>query len=342
MMFTVFQKKVAACVAILALSASLVGCHGPQEWREAKGVAWGTTYNIKYYASADLADSVVAEMRRVELSLSPFDAESTVSRINRGETDSLDAMTATVFRASQRINALSDGAFDPTVAPLVNLWGFGYRDDTDGGNRPDSVALADALARVGIADCVLDNANVLHRKHPRTELDFSAIAKGYGVDCVADMLRRNECERYMVEIGGEVSVSGLSPRNADWRIQIDSPLSDSVNHRPLGLLPLHNQAVATSGNYRNYRRLPDGTVVSHTISPQSGMPVRSNVLSVTVVAPLCVEADALATACMAMPLDSAKAMIEKEPEVSALFAVWSDTLSVITVGPAFSSFRRTD
>lgn len=303
------------------ISVALCACQRAAEWRQARGAAWGTTYSITYKGDKDLGDSVVAAMRQVERELSMFDPQSTVSRINANRTDTVTAVFRHVFNAAKRVAAVSGGAFDPTVAPLVDVWGFG-RDKRVGDTAPDSAAIDSVLASVGIADCSIDAAGLLTRKAPGAQFDFSAIAKGYGVDCVAAMLERNGCSDYMVEIGGEVSARGLNPRGQTWRVQVDDPVASGRDgHVRLTVVALDNTALATSGNYRNYRTLADGTRVSHTLSAATGRPVRTALLSVSVLAPTCMMADALATACMAMAADSAVAMMRRLPDASALFVI---------------------
>lgn len=324
-------RPVSLCSLLTALLVTVIvtGCSAPQ-WRQTSGAAWGTTYSVTYLGDKDLADSVIAEMRRVELAVSMFDPASNVSRVNSGATDTLSEMTAAVFRESQRISALSGGYFDPTVAPLVDLWGFGRKGRE--GIVPDSADIADALSCVGIADCSLDEATRrITLKSPRTQLDFSAIAKGFGVDCVADMLLRNGCRDFMVEIGGEIVVSGHNPHDGRWRIQIDSPTSGASGHESLRVIEITDCAVATSGNYRNYRQV-GGQTVSHTLSPITGRPVQSTTLSVTVIAPRCMTADALATAAMAMPADSARILLRRHATRALLVeSTPADTLRVTTL-----------
>ncbi len=307
-------------IAIAAALALVICCCRRTEFRTASGAAWATTYHITYCADSDLSDSVVAEMRRVELSLSMFDPQSTISKINRGQSCEVDSMFAEVFRTAKQVHSLSHGAFDPTVAPLVNLWGFGRK----GRNTPtpDSITVAHTLNRVGFDKCRLEGSHLL-RENDSTELDFSAIAKGYGVDCVARMLRRNGAKDYMVEIGGEVVAAGLNPRRKPWRIQIDAPSSAAPGDSALRVIELTDQAVATSGNYRNYRRTADGSTFGHTINPTTGYPVATTTLSATIIAPTCILADALATASMALPADSIAAMISKIPNTQAIIVVAS-------------------
>lgn len=302
---------------ILAALAAMLGACSPAEYRTSQGAAWGTVYHITYRSDRDLSDSIVAEMRRVELSVSAFEPASTVARINRGETLRADSMLAAVFTASKLVSRLSGGAFDPTVAPLVNLWGFGYASDRSSAEPPPAAAIDSALARVGIADCSLSSDLFLTKKHPATEFDFSAVAKGFGVDCVAAMLRRNGVADYLVEIGGEVAARGVNPRGAAWRIAVEAP-TEAAGAEPVTAVALTDAALATSGNYRNYRRLSTDTVIGHTIDPRSGRPAFNTTMSATVEAPTCMLADALATACMVLPAPQALALCDSLPGIKIL------------------------
>jgi thiamine biosynthesis lipoprotein len=284
------------------------------------GGIYGTTYHFVYSASENQDANVIKVMHDVELLFSPFDSTSVVSSLNRGESPELNNEFRSLFELSQRVNKLSEGAFDPTVAPLVNLWGFGYRNGE--GSAPSREQIDSALMRVGIGDCSISADGKMQRKHPQTEFDFSAIAKGYAVDQVAKALAAAGAENYMVEIGGEVSAKGRNPRGEAWRVQIDAPVVDTtgVSHTRLRIISMSEGAVATSGNYRNYRDV-DGKRVGHTISTQTGEPVTTSTLSVTIFADNCALADALATACMAMPFEKAYEMINKLSGVEALFVM---------------------
>lgn len=308
------MKNIIIYLLLLFVAAS---CGSDASYRRAEGAGWGTTYHIVYRCDRDLSDSVVAEMKRVEQSLSMFDPGSTVSRVNRFETDTVDSYFIAVWNISARVNRMSYGMFDPTVAPLTDLWGFGR----DGRETPvpDSAAVAGCLARVGFGRCSLKD-NMLQRPDSM-EFDFSAVAKGFGVDCVAAMLRRNNCTDYMVEIGGEVSVSGLNPSGKLWRIQIDSPSASMPGDEALGVLELTDCAMATSGNYRNNRSVAPDSVIGHTICPLTGYPRARSVLSATVVAPTCGIADALATACMLLDTVEIRSMINSFPSTSALLCL---------------------
>lgn len=316
--------QVVVLVAILSLMSVLCGCDAKPGYRMAEGGVWGTTYHITYRSGRDMHDSIMMVMKQVEQSLSPFSDSSLIAAVNRGERVKADSLLRRIFTASQKVNRDSRGAFDPTVAPLVNLWGFGYR---DAGVEPTREVIDSMLGLVGISDCSMDPEGYIIKKHPGTEFNFSAITKGYGCDLVGDMLRRNGCEDYMVEIGGEIAVAGHSPRGGDWRIMIDAPIDcdTAIVHERMAVVALTGRGVATSGNYRNYKVNTEGKRSWHTISPIDGRPAVTDLLSVTVIAPTCMLADAYATASMASTSAEAMAMLDSLPSVEALL-VASDTI----------------
>lgn len=301
-----------------------------------EGSTWGTNYHIVYNSDRDLHDSVIAVMRSIDESLSKFNPRSEISRINAGETDSVGKMITHVFGVASEVARLSQGVYDPTVGPVCELWGFGRADFTD---APTAEALAEALLTVGIDSCRIEG-NKIFKKHPATEFDFSSVAKGYGIDCIADMLERNGVDNYMVEVGGEVAARGLSPKGRAWRIQVDAPevsADPAAMHSRLSVLELGPErvAVATSGNYRNIRSTGTGERFGHTISPITGRPATSEILSATVMARDCALADAMATACMATPtLAEALAMADRaELYVMLVTADTDSTFAIHTNHP---------
>lgn len=309
-------------VFLTLITILLSSCLKSEKYRHCDGITWGTTYHITYKSDKDLNDSIHYLMRQAELSLSPFCDSSIISRINQGKDTQIDTMVNTVFTTSQEINRLSDGAFDPTVAPLVNLWGFGYREmSPPSKNRIDSI-----LNQVGIEKCSIENNRII-KHNANTEFNFSAITKGYGCDIIAYMFKRNNCNDFLIEIGGEIRVSGQNQKGAAWNIAIDTPTDNDsiVTHSKLTAIAISDCGVATSGNYRNFRSTPEGKI-HHTINPKNGLPAETSILSVTVISNSCMRADALATACMASPLSKAIDMIEHDTISSALFVV-SDSSS---------------
>ena len=314
----------------VALLSVLVACSNRDAFVEVNGAVWNTTFTIKYRGDEALADSIQTIMRKVEMSLSPFNERSLISRINRNETDSADALVAQVFTLSQHVSSLSDGAFDPTLSPLINLWGFGYENTVA---EPCDSLIAVALTSVGIDSCSLSNGRIT-KKSPQTTFNFSAVTKGFGCDEIARMFRRNQVKDYMIEIGGELALGGQNDRGKPWRVMVDAPVEAPATHSKLVTIAVSDCGIATSGNYRNYRDTDSGRV-GHTISAVTGRPVVTSTLSASVIAPDCATADALATACLAMPADSALAMIERIDGADCLLVTArADSLSIVTT-PGF-------
>ncbi|MCH5233059.1 MAG: FAD:protein FMN transferase [Muribaculaceae bacterium] len=290
------------------------------EYVKMEGMVWNTLFHITYKGPASLRDSVLEVFDKVGKSLSVFDESSLVSALNKSDSVEPDRFLTEVYLSSKEINRISNGSFDPTVSPLIDAWGFGK------GHRPnsDTIAVDSVLTFVGINKTRYENGFII-KDDIRTKFNFSAIAKGYGADMVGEMLERNGVEDYMVEIGGEIAVKGKSPGATGWKIAIDAPVEGNSPSENVALIvEISDCGLATSGNYRNYRK-ENGTTVAHTISPLTGKPFVSEILSASVIAPTCMEADALATACMASPLESAKTIISDYDGAQALF-ILSDTI----------------
>lgn len=300
-------------VYVILAFVFLCGCNLPQ-YRQMDGAVWNTTFHITYNSAQQLDDSVRQVMRRVELSLSPFNSASLISAVNRGEDVLADSLLRRVMECSRMVNRLSGGMYDPTLSPLINLWGFGYEHPD---SLPTDAEIERALSTVGIADCSITPDGRIIRKSPDTKFNFSSITKGLACDEIGAMLRRNGCTDYMVEIGGEIAVSGVSRRGEPWRIAVEAPQQGLApdSHRAISTLSLTDCGIATSGNYRNYRRDEGGNTFGHTISAVTGRPVQTSTLSATVVAPDCMLADALATAAMAVTPDVALDIARRLPGV---------------------------
>lgn len=312
-----------------------------KKWIVNSGMVWNTEYNIKYFHHTNLSDSIISVLREVEMSVSPFNKKSRLTAINENLTDTLDTYLLTLYNRSVEINNESGGAFDPTVSPLVNLWGFGYENTA----RPDSLAVDSILQFVGISKTRLDGVRLV-KSDKRVTFNFSAIAKGMGCDEVGKMLERNGVTNYLVEIGGEIVAKGQNPDNTKWKISIDKPVdaNDTVIHRSAGIIETSNCGIATSGNYRNYRTDKSGNKVAHTIDPLSGMPKQSDVLSATVIARDCMTADAYATTFMVLGFERSKKLIGQHPEISAmLITSGSETKDYnIWRSPNFPDLKQAD
>ena len=284
-----------------------------------KGQVFGTFYHITYQNDTSLNNDILAELAKVDSALSMFNDKSIISRINRGEDVKTNEMFDTVFNLAENIADNTNGAFDITVAPLVNAWGFGFKT----GNPPTKAAIDSLRSIVGYKKVALRN-NRITKTDPRVMLDCSAIAKGYGCDVVAHLLQRHGIENYMVEIGGEVVTHGISEKRLPWKIGVTKPTDDSlaVDKELQTVLNVKNMAMATSGNYRNFY-YKNGKKYAHTIDPKTGYPVQHNILSATVLAKHCAEADAYATSFMVMGLGGAKKVLKEHPELMA-YLIYAD------------------
>lgn len=283
------------------------------------GLVFGTIYSITYQYDGNLKEEIEAELKKFDGSLSPFNDTSIITRVNRNEEIVTDSFFQVCFNRSMEISAETKGAFDITVAPLANAWGFGFKK----GTFPDSAMIDSLLQITGYQKVTLQKGKVV-KTDPRVMLSCSAVAKGYSVDVVARYLDSKGIQNYMVDIGGEIVLKGQNPKNELWRIGINKPVDDSlsVNQELQTTLQLSNAGIATSGNYRNFY-YKDGKKYAHTIDPRTGYPVQHNILSATVIAKDCMTADALATAFMVMGLKEAKTFAKAYPDIDAYF-IYSD------------------
>lgn len=305
-------------IAIIIAIAVMMG-HKDEPYQRNSGFIFGTSYNITYQCAEDHKADIEMALAEVDASLSPFNDSSVITHVNRNEDVVLDRLFLDVFRLAQKINEDTDGAFDITVAPLVNAWGFGFKN----GVNPDEKAIDSLRQVVGFQKVRLEDGNII-KADPRVMLDCSAIAKGYGVDVVANFLRKIGIKNFMVEIGGEVVTSGVNPDRHPWRIGVTKPTDDSlsVNNELQTVINVTDKAMATSGNYRNFY-YKGGRKYAHTIDPKTGYPVQHSILSATVITDDCATADAYATSFMVLGMEKAKKILERHPEMMAYF-IYSD------------------
>ena len=291
-----------------------------------EGKVFGTFYHITYQSDSSMHNSIRAELQKVDDALSMFNEASVISRINRNESMQTNEMFDEVFTLAEEVSANTDGAFDITVAPLVNAWGFGFKT----GNHPNTHSVDSLLQLVGYRNVSLSQGRIT-KKQPGIMLDCSAIAKGYGCDVVARLLERKGIKNYMVEIGGEVVAHGISEKRVPWKIGVTKPTDDSLNvaQELQTVLNVKDMAMATSGNYRNFY-YSGGRKYAHTIDPHTGYPVQHSLLSATVLAKTCAEADAYATSFMVMGLEKAKGLLDKHPELMA-YLIYTDSKGVLQV-----------
>jgi thiamine biosynthesis lipoprotein len=286
-----------------------------------QGRTMGTTYNIKVVATKEqlielrLQQQIDAVLKQVNQEMSTYIPSSEISQFNQlNSTEAVEVSTgfARVLKESIRLGKLSAGKLDVTVGPLVNLWGFGPE------QRPEIIPSEEVLAatkkRVGLDNLVLEG-NLLSKKIPELYVDLSTTAKGYGVDVVAELIEANGFTHYLVEIGGEMRLSGFKHTGELWAIAIEKPLTNERSVQQV-IVPKDN-AVATSGDYRIYFEA-DGQRFSHIIDPATGKPITHNLVSVTVIHPSSMTADGLSTALMVMGMKQGMAFAV-ENDLAALF-----------------------
>nr|WP_298410219.1 FAD:protein FMN transferase [uncultured Halomonas sp.] len=294
--------------------ALLTGCDSGLEEHRFQGPIFGTGYHVTAYADLDqddyarLESGILAELERIDALMSTYRDDSELSHFNRFPVAVpffVSPATAEVVRESLRIARLSNGAFDVTIGPAVNLWGFGPEGRPE--KVPDAKMLKEVLSRVDASALQLEDGK-LSKKKP-VYVDLSGIAKGYASDQVADYLEANDVSNYLVEVGGEIRTHGHKPGDEPWRIAVEKPLSSERSAQRI--IDLEAAAVATSGDYRNYFEA-DGVRYSHTIDPRTGRPIENRVASVTVITERSATADALATAFTVMGADAGLKLAEKE------------------------------
>ena len=301
---------------LLVGSVWIVKFRGTSVLRTSEGAIFGTYYHIKYEAPQALDEQIAQALHKVDASMSVFNKQSTISAINAGTAARTDALLYDVLHRALAISQSTGGAFDVTVMPLVNAWGFGFKQ----GTFPTPSQIDSIRQFVGYQRIQLTPDSLLKKSDPRIMIDCGAIAKGYGVDRVARTLREHGVRNYMVEIGGEVVVKGRNPEGKPWQIGVCKPIANADTEKGdlQTVLSLQDCAVATSGNYRNFY-VKNGRKYAHTIDPRTGQPVQHSLLSATVMAPDCATADAYATAFMVMGVEEAQKVLDAHKELHAYF-----------------------
>ena len=308
---------------ILLVAGLFAGCESGRHYTTVDGVMLGTTLHVvadvRNTTSQELYRAVMDLDREAKASMSIFDEGSLLSRLNRNETDTVDRHIAFNLRLADSIGALSDGRYDVTVKPLVEAWGFAGKEAQAAPNI-DSILCFVGREKVHI------EGNRLVKSDPRVQLDFNSVAKGYTVDLLAELVEGFGAENYIVDIGGEVRCRGVNRQGQPWRIGVETPFDGNMTDGEYlqRRIRLSEGGLATSGNYRRYYLDGDGNKVAHTLDPRTGRSVLSRLLSVTVVAATCAEADALGTMFLALGADDALATAGRLPDVKVYFILAGD------------------
>jgi thiamine biosynthesis lipoprotein len=325
-------KKYSFIVLFLAMAS----CQTKHKVQRFQGNALGTSYNVVYFDTTPndiIADSIDAVFMRINQSMSTYWPNAIISKVNRNESVTIDADFKKVFQTAKTIWKQTEGYFDPTVGALVNAYGFGPVKSLE---QIDQTVIDSLLNLTGLDKVSLLPDGTINKAHKNTYLDFNAIAKGYAVDALASMLQSLGYDQYLVEVGGELFASGLNPeKEKPWRVAIDHPKQD-IGRTFIATLPLQNQGMASSGNYRKFRTDVSGKRYVHTVNPKTGKTVQSNVLSTSVLAPSTMLADAYATVLMAIPHEQGETLIESLTDIEAMWVlVENDSVQVVTT-PGFT------
>ncbi|QBF82670.1 FAD:protein FMN transferase [Shewanella maritima] len=306
------MKRIFLIVSAIGLLLS------PQSYAEhlprLKGKTMGNTYRVTWVGDykdvehmIDIRNQIEVRLAEINKSMSTWDKQSELSLINHSaqtQNIKLSSALAKVVTEAKRLGELTNGALDVTIDPLIQLWGFGA--DSQAPTKPSLDEVHQAMTKVGIGKITI-NGNQLSREHDGVRINLSAIAKGYGVDAIAEVLKENHINNFLVDIGGEVKVSGTRG-NQPWVVGVEKPAAYAAS--PMVAVGLTDKAVATSGDYRNYFK-QDGQHFSHIIDPKTGQPTPHQVVSTTVIHDSCMTADGLATALMIMPIKDSLALAEK-------------------------------
>lgn len=312
-------------ILLSLILALLISCSSYEDKMHIiKGEAQGSTYGIKYISKSDenLKPAIDSILEVIDLSMSTYRSESIISKINRGEKVKIDKHFEKVFEASRKIWQQSEGLFDPTVGILVNAWGFG-KDKTQ--NHLSEKQIDSLKTFVGFEKVRLTEEKYVEKENTAIFFDFNAIAQGYTVDVIADFLKTKGIENFIVEVGGELFLSGRNTiEDKKWTIGIEDPTLSSDNRDLIATVQFENQGLATSGNYRKiWSDSLTGEKFVHSINPKTGLAKQSNLLSVTVIADTAMYADGYATMFMVLGLEAGKAFLENHQELNVLF-VYND------------------
>lgn len=307
---------------ILIIGLLAVSCNPDKKFRNTKltGSVFGTSYSVIYDSDVDHQKAFDSIFNIINKSMSTYQINSDISKINRNESFEIDAHFAHVFDASKEINRQTQGIFDPTIGAVVNAWDFG-----PGGKiaRIDSLKIDSLMLSVGL-DKVVRKDLIIEKQNPNTFIDFNAIAKGYGVDVIGMFLESKNISNYLVEIGGEIRARGKNvEKQFAWRVGVEEPHFDGTQS-VLKTISLTNEAMATSGTYRKFKTDSLGNKYSHIIDTKTGYPSKTNLLSISVIAKDCMTADAYATAFKAMGIENVSHFLQMHPELKAFLIFEND------------------
>lgn len=307
------KRKTSFLTALLLVLLVLPACGRTKQklpYKSYKGSIFGTYFVVQYAAQEELHATIDEALQRVNTAANPFDSSSVLYAVNNNMAAPADSVLEAIVLLAQGISEATEGRYDVTIGPLVNAWGFGFEKPKS--ELPGQTQIDSLLQFVGYKKIKVVEGHI-EKEDPRIKIDLASVAKGYACDMVARALEEQGVADYLVEIGGEIASKGKNPRDQDWRVGIQRPTRDLLGSSEATecILSLDGKrAVATSGNYRNFRKTPEGNTIGHTLDARRGCPVQTDVLSATIIAESVAKADALATATMVLGSEAAVAILE--------------------------------
>jgi len=301
-------------IALLLVLLTMISCDKEIKNTKLSGPVFGTSYHITYHSETNFQKQFDSLFKVINNSMSTYQTDSDISKLNRNENTNVDAHFIKVFKASMNIYNQTEGVFDPTIGAVVNAWDFG-----PGGKiaNLDSLKIDSLMLSVG-----LDKVKLVGNKIEKPQgafIDFNAIAKGYGVDVIGEFLESKNIKDYLVEIGGEIRARGKNQeKKSSWKVGIEMPHFDE-EQSILEAIEIHDEAMATSGTYRKFKIDENGNRYAHIIDANTGYPSKTNILSISVIAENCMIADGYATAFKAMGIEKVKVFLKNHPEIKVFF-----------------------
>ena len=303
-------------------------CFSQSELIKIEGYTQGTTYHISYFdiEQRNLQPEIETILKDFDLSVSTYNPNSIITKINNNQPNVVvDQYFTACFKKAKEVWKNTNGAFDPTVLPLVNAWGFG-----PGKKQKIAPVKIDSILRFTGFNLIELKGNRVVKKDPRVALDFNAFAQGYSVDVISDFLKSKGILSFIVEIGGEIFAKGKKPNGDYWKAGIEEPYDNKEDANPnRAIIKLYNSAIATSGNNRQYF-IENGVKYAHHLDPKTGYPTKNNLLCASIIAPNCISSDAYATGVLVMGLEKAKVFLKNHPELQA-YLVYSDAKGQLQV-----------
>jgi len=314
---------------LLAISIICVLFSCKEEHKNTKltGTVFGTSYSIIYDSDVNYETQFDSLFYVINKSMSTYQANSDISKLNRNESIEIDEHFIKVYDASKEIYGLTEGAFDPSIGNVVNAWKFGAEHTIE---VIDSLKIDSLMQYVGY-DKTYRHNNTIRKSNPNVYIEFNAIAKGYGVDVIGEFLEGQNANNYLIEIGGEIRVKGVnSEKQSNWKVGVEEPNFEG-KQSILKAIALQDEAMATSGTYRKFKVDENGNRYAHIIDTETGYPSKTNLLSISVIAKDCMVADAYATAFKAMGIEKVKTFLKLRPELKVFLIFENDNKELETL-----------